>query len=266
MRSRRNFLASFFVLFFAAFVLFILWKWTPVRTVNMFIDKILSPVEFSVTQIFSSKSAGNSPLVKLENENKKLLEKQAKLEVILKENKALSDQFQAVYPKSSSLLPAKIVGRPSFIPGVTSPLRFVIDKGRKDGVKKGQAVVVRDNLVGEIQDTNDAFSIVSLATNNKFSITAKTLRSGALGVVRGEGSSSISFGNILPSADLKKGDIVVTAGSLDISGLGIPPELIIGRIFSVAKNPSAIFQSADIKSLIDFSTLSMVFVIIAQMQ
>ncbi len=261
MRRRRNFLASFFILFAAGIVLFLLWQFTPVKVISVFMGRAISSAEFSVITIFTSSQVNNNPEAKLANQNKQLLEKLAKFEILLKENNALLDQFQTVYPRSDTLLPAEIVAKPSFVPGITSPLEFILNKGKIDGVKKGQAVIFKSNLVGEIQDTNEAFSVVSLVTSNKFSITAHTLRSGALGVVRGEGASSISFNNILPSADLKEGDIVVSTGSLDTQGVGIPPDLIVGKIVSIIKNPSAIFQTAEIESLVDFSKLSMVFII-----
>lgn len=261
MGRKRNFTASFLALFFASLVLFLLWQWVPVKSISDLLGRIISPIEFSIYRIFIPKSQNNIQS-KLEIENKKLTSELADYQLVLNENKALSDQFQTVYPKARDLLPAEIVNNTSFIPGESSPSILVIDKGGKDGVKIGQAVVSENNLVGEIEEANDVFSVVYLVTNSKFSITAKTSRSQALGIVKGDGGNTFTFNNVLSSADIRSGDIVVSDGSLDLRGVGLPPDLIAGKVVSVTKKSSALFQNAELKSLVDFSKLSTVFVVI----
>ncbi|MCL4353029.1 rod shape-determining protein MreC [Patescibacteria group bacterium] len=260
MRERKNFAVSFLVLFFAAFILFVLRQWAPVMALDNLAVKILSPIGSSLIRTFTP-PVGKSKASRLKEENRKLLEKLAKSELLVTENRALLDQFRTVYPAPRTLIPANVVSKPSFIPGETLPLKFILDKGLGSGVKKGQAVVVGNNLIGEIEEATDDFSVVTLITSHKFSQTAETSRSKALGVIKGNGSRSVVFGNILPSADIKKSDVVVSAGSLDKNGDGIPPNLVIGKVVSVNKNPSAIFQTCDVESLVDFSKLSLVFVI-----
>jgi rod shape-determining protein MreC len=67
--------------------------------------------------------------------------------------------------------------------------------------------------------------------------------------------------NVVLSEKLEKDDLVRTKGDVDERGQGFPPDLIVGKIISVNKQPSALFQSAEVKSLVDFSRLSTVFVI-----
>lgn len=66
--------------------------------------------------------------------------------------------------------------------------------------------------------------------------------------------------NVLLSETLKVGDVVLTNGDIDQNGKGLPPDLIVGKITSVDKNPSALFQKADVVSFVDFSKLSTLFV------
>ncbi|HZJ18567.1 MAG TPA: rod shape-determining protein MreC, partial [Patescibacteria group bacterium] len=68
--------------------------------------------------------------------------------------------------------------------------------------------------------------------------------------------------NVLLSENLKKGDIILTKGDIDQEENGYPPDLIIGKIISVDKSPSALFQKADVVSLVDLSKLTTVFIIV----
>jgi cell shape-determining protein MreC len=69
------------------------------------------------------------------------------------------------------------------------------------------------------------------------------------------------FDNVLQSSDIKISDVILTKGDQDIKGVGIPPDLILGKLISVSKKPSNLFQKGEVVSLLDFSNLSTVFVI-----
>ena len=69
------------------------------------------------------------------------------------------------------------------------------------------------------------------------------------------------FQNFVLSDKFEKGDVVVTKGNIDEQGNGIPPDLIVGKIISVHKNPSALFQTAEIESLVNVSRLDTVFIL-----
>ena len=177
------------------------------------------------------------------------------------ENSALRDQFAISSPKSTALLYAKVVGAAGFIPGVSFPSVFIIDKGKRDGVMKDQAVVFRESLIGKIEKTTDYMSRVILLSDDSFSFAAKT-EHGAIGVIKGEGSGKITLDNVLISEDLKKDEFVYTLGDLDEERVGIPEDLTVGKIESVEKNASALFQKAQVQSLIDFTSLFDVFVVV----
>ena len=177
------------------------------------------------------------------------------------ENNALRDQFETTALSSNALLPAQIIGAPTFIPGVSEPETFVIDKGAEDGVLKGMACVFQDNLVGIITEVGDNSSLVVLVTNSSFSTTIK-LPDGTLGVVKGQGKGEMELGNVSPSASLDKNEAVLTKGATDETGVGIIPNIVIGEIVSVDKKPSEIFQKASVRSLLNFSSLSYIFVVL----
>lgn len=204
---------------------------------------------------------GNSKIEQLKKENLALTRKIVDQQALLAENKSLHDQFQTTSPKSLDLMPAQVVGAPRFLPGVTSPETYVINVGKKDGVKVGSAVVFKDNLVGKISKISDYLSEVVLVTNPDSKFAAKTTN-GVLGVVRGEGNQDMILDNVLLSDTLGRDNVVITSGDLTVDSTNFVPNLIVGKIVSIDKNPNDIFQKGKLQGLLDFSKLTEVFVVI----
>ncbi len=226
-------------------------------------EKFFSEVALSTYSIFHELPfvSNDERIKKLKNENIELIGKLVDQKKLQSENEALKDQFEISVPRSQRLLHAKVVGAPTFVPGISFPSVFIIDKGEKDGVKKNQAVILKNVLVGKIEKSTDYLSRVILLSNSSFSFTAKTER-GAVGLIKGEGNGKVTLDNVLLSDDLKKADFVYTKGDLNESNVGIPEDLIIGKIESVEKNPSALFQKAKVQLVVDFTRLFDVFVLL----
>lgn len=262
MAKRSRISVVFFVFLILSILLFVFSKTGLLDGPQSIIAKIASPFQSMSFSAFNFLSSGDSKTRQLENENRELLGKIVNQDKLLKENSALHDQFAVTTPRPTALLPAKIVGAPSFIPGITDPTTFIIDKGTNDRVKVGDAVVLKDILVGKVISTSNFFSKVDILTDASSSLTVKDQRSGANGVAKGDGGRQLIFDNVLQSDDIKMSDILVTKGSQDASGRGIPPDLIVGKITSVEKKPSEVFQKGKIQSPLDFSDLSTVFIVI----
>ena len=129
---------------------------------------------------------------------------------------------------------------------------MIIDKGSTDKIKEGDSIVYKDNLLGKVGKTSPHFSIVYLLNHKGISFTATTTKTEASGIVKGVGDAGIILDNTLLSDKLDQGDTVVTKDQ---------PILVVGKIISVNKKASNLFQSADIKSLVDTQKLKMVFVL-----
>jgi len=257
MQKKGNF-PLFLFLILISVALIALSKFGFLNGLEGLLQKSFSPFQKISYMIFrtSSNDKENS-----QNQNIDLFNKITDSKTLEKDNLALRDQFQTSYPKSKNLLPAKIVGAPAFIPGVSEPKILIIDKGAKDKVKEGFAVVYKNILVGKVTKTSSFLSKVSILTSGDFSFTAKTTSSG-LGVIKGT-DGAVTLQNVLLSEELKKQDIVLTNGDINENGVGFPPNLIVGKIISVEKKPSALFQSAMVEPILDFSKLTMVFVVLS---
>lgn len=223
----------------------------------------------SLLQLLPSNSqSSNSELEKIQDENRTLIEKFAIMNTLEKENRALKDQFQTSVPSNSDLIPARVIGTPQFIPGISTIETLILDQGLEHGVQKGQAVIVKNQLVGKISRVSPSLSIVDLVTHEGFTLTARVnpcsqcveRSNQTLGVLKGKGNNEMVLDNVVLSEKTEKDDIVMTKGDVSEEGIGIPPDLIVGKVISVEKKSSELFQVAKVKSLIDFQNLSTVFI------
>ncbi|HKC14433.1 MAG TPA: rod shape-determining protein MreC [Patescibacteria group bacterium] len=262
MKSRENIGIVFFVFLLFSILIFFLSKTGFLDKPSSILYSAVSVVSKSSYNLLSSVPFfGDAKIKKLEEQNLLLSKKIVDEQKLIAENKSLHDQFQQTFPKSLDLLPSRVVGAPRFLPGISSPETYVIDKGAKDGVRVGNAIVVGDNLLGIVNRTAESLSEVLLITNPSSKFAAKTT-SGVLGIVKGQGNGDIFLDNVLLSDSLEKGNFVVTVGSLNLDSTGFPQGLIVGKITSVDKNPSDLFQKAKVESLVNFSKISEVFVVV----
>lgn len=233
------------------------------NTLSFFSSIVLVPQQFvfHVSSGIGSMMQGGE-VKKLQEKNRALYKKIVAQKNLENEVKALRDQFATTTVTSADLLPATIIGSPGFVPSVTLPEYYIIDKGEKDEVKTSQAVIVGSNIVGFIQSVTNHTAKVQLISQKNTSFTAKTSATGAVGVVTGKGNGDIIFDNVLLSDSLKVSDLVISKGDVAVDGNGIVPNLVIGKIVAIDKKPSALFQVAKVQSLIDFSHVSLVFVVI----
>lgn len=264
MKRRENFFLAFFVFLLLSLLIFGLSKFGILSPISSITQKIMLPFQTVAYNTVNSATffGSNAKLKRLENENIVLTSQLSEQKRIKDDNAALSDQFQTVSPKSNTLLPANIIGAPSFIPGVSAPETFIINRGTSDGATVGKAVIYKNNLVGKITKANDFLSEVTLVTNSSSSLTVKTSQSNALGVVKGQGAGQMILDNVLLSDALNSSDLVLTNGDTSLNGGGYPPDLVVGKIVSVDKKASSLFQSAEIESFLDFSKMTTVFVLI----
>lgn len=259
MQKRKNWIYIFVFFLILSLLIFFLFRLSIFRPVSSFAQGVFSPVQsfiYSVTLGFGL----NQKVKDLEDKNIVLQNKIIDQEKLIADNKALRDQFAVSYPTSKSLLEANVISSPSFIPGITVAESLIIDKGQKDGLKIGMSVVYKDNLIGVVKEVSENTAKITLITNSSFSVISETFETKAQGVIKGQGAGEMILDNVVLSQSLKQGDLVLTKGEGDLKNL-VVPNLVIGKILSVNKNPSDLFQVAKVKSLLDFSHLSTVFIV-----
>lgn len=253
MQKKKGVLPVFIFLFVLSIALWGLSGTGVLRGLTGFLERVTIPLQRSVFGVIHSPQKDSAELEKLREENGKLVSQLASQKNMESEIAALRNQFQATHPSSRVLLPSAVIG--------TSGDKLVIDKGRADAVDKGDVVVVSDNLIGQVDRVSERLSLVSLIIREDVSFTAKTVNTNSLGVIKGQ-NGGLVLDNVVLTDKLEKGDLVVTKGDVDEKGNGFMPNLVVGRITTVNKKASNLFQSAEVESIVDLGRLEMVFVIV----
>jgi rod shape-determining protein MreC len=252
MQKKKNFIPVFLILFILSILLFILASTGSLRGLVSFFENGTVSLQKTVFGFARRDNASQSEIEELRQENVKLATELAKKSNQDNEINALRDQFQTQRPASDKLMPASVIG--------TMTNRIIIDKGEVDSVRKGSVVVYKDNLIGRIGRTSQHVSVVDLTTSSSILLTAKSINSSSLGVIKGS-DNGIILDHVTLSEKLNKGDLILTRGDIDESGSGFPPDLVVGKISTINKKASSLFQTAEVDSLVDFSKLETVFVI-----
>ncbi|HWY78966.1 MAG TPA: rod shape-determining protein MreC [Candidatus Sulfotelmatobacter sp.] len=237
-----------FSFFFIISLLILFFFQTPL---NIIFQTITLPIQKWVFISSSKSDAMFTSQQQLQKENNQLRVQLAQMQEIKKDNQALHDQFQTSTPIPQKLLPAEVIG--------VQQNTLLIDKGEQDKVHRGDIAVFKNNLIGKIAKTTPHISVVVLLSDSSTSFTAETAKTATVGIVTVQDETSI-FDNVVLSDKLEKNDVIMTKGDQDLQGHGYPPNLIVGKIVSVDKQASNLFQAAKIQSLVDVADLRMVFV------
>ena len=101
-----------------------------------------------------------------------------------------------------------------------------IDKGEKDGVRDGAAVMSEGNLIGRVVRLGNHYAWVELITSSSFLIAAAVDETRDLGVINGDGKGNLRLLYIPEEKKFKRGMNVSTS----LMSERIPPGLRIGTI------------------------------------
>lgn len=200
----------------------------------------------------SSISGLNQKNVELEKENIDLKNKLSELKEIKNENDILRAQlgFESRLPLKT--IPVKVV---SYEPDNIRKF-LTIDKGSRHGIQKGQPVISGGVLVGLVEQADSFSAKVFLVNDPEFRIRAIGQQERASGVVKGQIGQGLLMEKIAQSEKIELKEYVVTAGSDSV-----PKGILIGQVEGISKSDNAIFQSADLKSLINPNKLELIFVV-----
>jgi len=142
----------------------------------------------------------------------------------------------------------------------TSNLLFsiFIDVGARDGVAVDMPVITDRGLVGRVVAVGPNVAEVVLLIDPASAVNARVQNSRVTGIVRGRIDSGLVMERISQGETVSPGDIVLTSGL----GGNFPDKLVIGQITEVMQRDSDMFQSARIRSTVDFGKLEEVMVIV----
>ena len=125
--------------------------------------------------------------------------------------------------------------------------RVVIDQGARQGVKVGQPVMDAGGLLGQVIEVSPHRATVLLLTDPEHAVPVQVARSGFRSIAYGDASrigrpSRLQMPNIPQSADIAKGDVLIT------SGLGgrFPAGLPVGVVSGLHADATGLFIAAEV--------------------
>lgn len=206
------------------------------------------------TSFFSSISEIKNDNAKLSKENNFLAAEVAKLRQIENENRELREQLELLPRDKFSLIGGFIIGQDP----QGSESWVIFDKGEKDGILPGQAVIIDNGiLVGKVEEVYASSSKINLLASASSFVNALDMETGAKGIIRGEYGLGLVLDMVTQSDALNVGDTIITSGL----GGNVPRGLLVGKIKEIKISDDRLFQKAIVSSRIKYSKLSTVFVI-----
>ena len=199
-------------------------------------------------------------LVHLQRENVVLKQRMAELQKENHQMKEMALANERLYKLlqfrekiSPSVTAAEVIGQDpsSWFKSVT------INKGEKDGVRTGMAVISPEGVVGQILKTAPHYSTVLLITDYNSAIDSIIQRTRAKAIVEGKGENRCQLKYLLRTEEVIVGDSVVTSGL----GGNFPKGLMLGEVRKVDKKGHGVFQYAELVPSIDLTKLEEVLVI-----
>lgn len=179
-----------------------------------------------------------------------------RLRALEEENRSLLAQAKFVTESGFESLGARIISRA--IADETAAV--TIDRGARDGVEIGQAVVTDEGLlVGKVTSLGERTATVTFVSDVR-SRTAAALAGfeRLAGVVVGQGNGVARFTLIPQAVAVKRDDVIVTAGTEE----KVPSNIVIGLVNDVQSQPTDPFKTASVEPLAPLDRLELVSVVI----
>lgn len=89
----------------------------------------------------------------------------------------------------------------------------IINKGRSDGLRPGQAVLDAQGLMGQVVQTSQITSRVLLVSDSSHAVPVEVVRNGLRAILLGTGdTSTLDLVHVPDTADIREGDLLVSSG------------------------------------------------------
>lgn len=202
----------------------------------------------------------------LKDINKQLLAENAELKNQLAGNFIEPDSSRATQTDSLlnnnklqkrkfTFLPAMVIGNT-----ITLPNNYIIlERGEKQGVKKGMAVTSPGGIVGVVVDVSENVSkaMSLLHQNSRVSVMLKKDQAAGSLEWEGESPDELTLKNIPKSSTVQVGDSVVTSNY----SANFPSNLMVGTVVAIEKESATNFYTLKVKPSARFYQLQMAYII-----
>lgn len=194
-------------------------------------------------------------ILKLEKENRQMLD-------VISRTEYLRNEYILKKNLDLNVVDSKIIAKD---PGNWFN-RFVIDKGKKDGISKGDVVItavkidndiIETGLVGKVDIVGDNWSKVISIIDKGSNVSFKVVRTQDKGIISGNLNDLLNGYMFDENAEVVKGYKIVTSGLGEV----YEPDIYIGEIVNVVKEDDELLKKIAVKPAVNFKKLDEVFVI-----
>jgi len=255
------------VIIIATGLLFFLYKIGILRPVERLLLAVVNPVSeqlYTWGGIFrwsDSHQKNNEELVseveKLKTELARFAVANSRCTEIEAENEKLKGTLKFKENSNQQLVVARVISRGGLVDDDRS---LVINRGLKDGLKIGLAVISDEGVViGKVIAVKEAVAQVCLTTMPNCQLAASVQNQyKTQGVTNGDLGLTIKMGFIPQLEKLSGGDLIITSG-LEAD---VPRGLFIGRVSQVRSESNDVWQEATIEPLVNLDNLTVVAVVL----
>ncbi len=164
---------------------------------------------------------------RLREENERLLRWQTAARALEAENASLRDLLDYVPAPTARAISGRVIGDH----GGAFAHSVILNAGSRDGVRKGQAAVTGDGLVGRVAEVGRLSSRVLLITdlNSRVPVLVETTRTRA--ILAGDNRERPRLMRLPNGAAVSSGDRIVTSGHAG----ALPPGIPVGIVASVTE-------------------------------
>lgn len=191
---------------------------------------------------------------RLQNETQNLSAQLLQMKELESENERLRSLLAFKKRSKMELISAQIMSRDL----ISDHNTIQIDKGKKQGLVNGQAVITTEGVVGHILHPEENTSLVLLITDRYSVVDGLVARSRARGIVEGKTGHTAAYRYVEKSEDVVKGDLIVTSGLDNIFPKGFP----IAVVQDVESKPYQVSLKVDLRPVVDPQKIEEVFVIV----
>jgi rod shape-determining protein MreC len=200
-----------------------------------------------------------------------LREEVRSLQETAKENAELRKHLGFARKSTRKLILCEVIGR-----GDTSGWWQTIrlNKGRKEGVSPGFAVISMEGLLGKTTEVSNDTCDVLLITDPTCRVSCRFSRTGALGILRGggvplTGNAGLEMVSLVRPCRMEyvgREHAILVKDEVMTSGLGgvFPEGLLLGYVKRTRVDLSGLYRQAEIVPAAQMSALDYVFVVVEQ--
>ena len=209
------------------------------------------------TSLLYSYTTSFSDYVALKETNEFLINENAKLHSLLKNQSKFADST-LIKNKHFNYYPAKVINS-----SVSKRNNFItLNKGLKHGIKLGMGVITNQGVVGVIHSVSKNYAIAISLLHRKSAIGIQLNKNNHNGILKWKGFNykTVNINDFPNHIPIKIGDTISTNSHSII----FPEGVNIGAVENIQKNKDDGFYNISVKLFEDFNKLNYVYIINSQ--